>query len=199
MKIRETVRAPRKKRGHVCPWRVVYLFDNFLRPLLHNTEKLFGSYVEPGMTVLDIGCGRGFASLGLARLVGEHGRVISADVQPKMLAMVEKRAARAGLGGRIRVHRAEHERVGISEKVDFALAFWMLHETPDFRALIREVFELLKPGGRFYIVEPKVHTDVHDLEDTIKNACEVGFSFEADPPVRFSRAVVLQKPVSDRD
>ena len=42
---------------HVCPWQIVRLFDNFLRPLVHNPRKLFGPYVRKGMTVLDIGCG----------------------------------------------------------------------------------------------------------------------------------------------
>ncbi len=48
------------------------------------------------MTVLDIGCGGGFASLGLAQLVGEKGVVILADVQPQMLDIVQERATRVG-------------------------------------------------------------------------------------------------------
>ena len=75
----------------VCPWQFAPLMDNFLRPLVHNPRRLFKPYVREGMTVLDVGCGAGFASLGLAELVGEEGLVISADLQPKMLEMVKKR------------------------------------------------------------------------------------------------------------
>ena len=41
-----------------------------------------------GMTVLDVGCGMGFFSIGLAKLVGDKGCVIAADVQPKMLSVL---------------------------------------------------------------------------------------------------------------
>ena len=59
--------------AHVCSWRFVHTFDNCFRPWFHNTEKLFRTYVKSGMTVMDIGCGAGFASIGLAKLVGAKG------------------------------------------------------------------------------------------------------------------------------
>ena len=53
----------------VCPWQIAPLMDNAIRPLIHNPRRLFSPYIRPGMTVLDVGCGAGFASLGLAGLV----------------------------------------------------------------------------------------------------------------------------------
>jgi cyclopropane fatty-acyl-phospholipid synthase-like methyltransferase len=38
---------------------------------------MLGPYVKPGMTVLDVGCGMGFFSIGMARMVGDEGRVIA--------------------------------------------------------------------------------------------------------------------------
>ena len=70
--------------------------DNFVRPLLHNPAKLFGPYVKPGMQALDIGCGGGFASLGLARLVGPGGKVFASDLQQEMLDFVNASAEKAG-------------------------------------------------------------------------------------------------------
>lgn len=184
-----------KKETCVCPWHIVRLFDNFLRPLIHNPGKLFGPYVQAGMTVLDIGCGRGFASLELAQLVGEDGLVISADLQPQMIDMVNERARKAGLSNRIRIHRCEANRVGVSEELDFVVAFFMVHEVPDIRAFLKEIFTLLKSGGRFFIAEPKMHTPRSDFEQTIQEAQEVGFAISERPHVRFSRAVVLSKIV----
>lgn len=188
------------KETCVCPWHIVRLFDNSLRPLLHNPRKLFAPYVGPGMTVLDIGCGRGFASLGLARLVGDEGLVISADIQPQMLRMVEQRAMTSGLSHCIRIHRCEPDRIGVREELDFVLAFFMVHEVPNKRSFLAEVLRLLKPSGRFFIAEPKFHTTALDFERMVQEAEELGFTIAERPRVRFSRAVVLARDgmVSDR-
>ena len=178
---------------HVCSWRHVHWFDNFLRPFINNPRKLFGPHVRPGMRVLDVGCGRGFASLGLARLVGGKGLVVAADVQPEMLAMVEARAKKAGLASLIRVHHCEADGIGLDEQFDFVLAFWMVHETPDSRAFLREVFTLLRPGGRFFIAEPKYHTSQAELERLVEEAEEIGFAVLDRPRVHLSRGVILSR------
>jgi ubiquinone/menaquinone biosynthesis C-methylase UbiE len=180
-------------KNHVCPWHHVSTFDNLLRPLFHNPRKLFGPYVHQGMTVMDVGCGRGFASLGFAQLVGETGLVIAADLQPEMLEMVKQRAAKAGLSDRIRLHRCEADRIGVQAELDFALAFWMFHEVPDGRACLEEIFALLKPGGRLFIVEPKMHTSRSDFEHAVDEAREIGFTVSERPRVLLSRAAVLVK------
>jgi len=159
----------------VCPWQFAPLMDNFLRPLVHNPRRLFKPYVRNGMTVLDVGCGAGFASLGLAELVGEEGLVIAADLQPEMLDMVKKRAARAGLNSRIRVHRCESDRIGLKAQLDFALAFFMLHEVPDSRAFLEELHRLLKTGGMLLLAEPKIHVGRRIFEQVVREAQSVGF------------------------
>lgn len=65
----------------VCPWWLAYTFDHALRRLIHRPEVILAGLVRPGQTVLDLGCGMGFFSLAMARLVGEQGRVICVDLQ----------------------------------------------------------------------------------------------------------------------
>ena len=89
---------------NICPWWLAYAFDNPFRRFLHSPEKILGPYVAEGMTVLDVGCGMGFFSIGLAKLVGNKGCVIAVDVQQKMLNALEKRAEKAGVLNRIRIH-----------------------------------------------------------------------------------------------
>ena len=182
-----------KASNHVCSSRHVYLMDNFLRPLFHSPRKLFSPYVRPGMKALDIGCGRGFASFGLARLVGKEGLVVSADLQPEMLQMVSKRAEKVGLSGQIRLHQCKANQIGIKEKFDFVLAFWMAHETPNPSDFLGEVYTLLKQGGRFFLIEPKMHVSSTIFDEFVAEAQEMGFTVLNKPSVRFSRAVVMSK------
>ena len=182
-----------EKKKLVCPWQFAPLIDNRLRPLVHNPEKIFAPYVARGMTVLDVGCGAGFASLGLARLVGEEGLVIAADVQSKMLRMVKDRALRAGLSDRIRVHLCSPDHIDVREELDFAVAFFMVHEVPDVRTFLEEIFTLLKTGGRFFITEPKIHVGLRAFQQILREAQVVGFEIAERPSVRFGQTVLLVK------
>jgi ubiquinone/menaquinone biosynthesis C-methylase UbiE len=179
------------ENSHVCPPGRVQTFDNFLRPLVHNTEKLYGAYVKPGMQVMDVGCGAGFSSLAMARMVGEAGRVFAVDLQQDMLNMVSSRAAKAGVSDRIRLHKCRADSIGLDERTDFAVAFWMVHETPDQKGFLREILNILNPGGRFFIAEPKIHVTGKKFQKTIAAAKEIGYTIVDRPKVFFSHAVVL--------
>jgi len=182
-----------QEKKFICPWQFAPLLDNFLRPLIHNPRKMFAPYVSQGMTVLDIGCGAGFASLGLAKLVGEEGLVIAADIQPNMLSFVEERAMKAGLYNRIRIHLCEANCIGIRERLDFAVAFFMVHEVPDAWALLEEIFKLLKTGGNFFLTEPKIHVKSSDFWQLVQDAQFIGFKVAEKPRVRFGQTVLLLK------
>ena len=193
MNIKQVSYSPTAEEKFVCPWQLAPILDNLLRPLIHNPRRLFGPYVRNGMKVLDVGCGAGFASLGLAELVGDEGMVIAADLQPQMLDIVKKRAAKAGLCNRIRIHRCESNRIGVEEELDFAVAFFMTHEVPDLRAFLKEIFTLLKPDGRFFLAEPRIHVSNRNFEQTVREAQSVGFTVSKRRSVRFGRAVLLGK------
>ena len=183
------------KEHHVCPWYMAYLFDNPLRPLLHNPEKILGQYVKPGMTVLDIGCGMGFFSLGMARMVRPGGRVISLDLQAQMLTILERRGRRQGLSRHIEGRIVEGDSLPVADPVDFALCFWMVHEIPDQAVFFRELNRVLKPGAHVLIAEPAMHhVKPEDLDKTVSIAMEEGFSAAERPRIRLSHAVVLEKP-----
>lgn len=176
---------------HVCPWWLAYTFDNPLRKLIHSPTKIMSPYVDAGMTAADIGCGMGYFSLGLAQLVGPGGRVFSADLQPEMLARVEKRAGKKGLSAIVTTVQSGPAAIGIDTPVDFALAFWMIHETPDPKAFFRQIHGILKPGGRLLMTEPRFHVDQEQFEAELAVARQAGFKLESSPKITFCRAALL--------
>ena len=176
---------------HTCPWWLCFTFDNPIRRLVHNPEEILRPYVEEGFTVLDIGPGMGFFSIPLARLVGPKGRVIAADLQNEMLHALLKRAKKAGVDERITLHLSKPDSLGIKDKIDFALAFWMLHEVSNQANFLKEVRTALKAGGKLLISEPRIHVSQKMLEESIKVATANGFQVFYRPRIRFSRSILL--------
>ncbi len=176
-----------------CPWWLLFTFDNPLRKLIHNPNQILRPYVSKGNTVLDVGCGMGYFSLELARLVGPNGKVIAADLQPQMLAGLNKRSRKAGLQSVIRPHLCGATTIGVTEPVDMISAFWMVHEVSNRKAFLQELFSLLKPDGVLLIVEPLIHVSRTSFENTVDICNELGLFDISYPRITFSRAVVFKK------
>lgn len=176
---------------YVCPWWLIRTFDNPLRRLIQRPEAILAGLVVPGQTVIDIGCGIGYFAIPLAHLVGMTGTVIAADVQPRMLNGLQRRAKRQGVMDRIRLHQCPRDSLGTSAPVDFALAFWMVHEVPDRRLLFREIRSILKPGARLLFVEPKMHVTSVQFDQSLALATQSGLKVVAEPQIRLSRAILL--------
>lgn len=178
---------------HVCPSWLSGTLDTRLRRLAHDPEKILAGLVHDGDTAADIGCGPGYFTIAMAGLAGARGRVIAVDIQEKMLAKVRRRADDAGLAGRITPHLCGDTSLGLSEQVDFALAFWMVHEVPSPVDLFRQIHGIVKPGGRFLFVEPMFHVFGGKFAREVEAAAEAGFRADSEPRITLSRAVLFVK------
>ena len=157
----------------VCPWWVGYLLVSPLRRLIQDPARVLAPHVSEGMTVLEPGPGMGFFTLELARRVGPRGRVVAVDLQPRMLAGLRRRAARAGLHDRIELRLARPDALGVDDlagQVDLVLAFAVVHELPDAARFFAEVAPLLKPDGRVLVAEPAGHVPPADFEASLAAA-----------------------------
>ena len=177
--------------NRVCPVALAGGLDNRFRRWLQNPRSLLEPYVREGMTVLDFGCGPGFFTLELARLVGPSGRVIAVDLQAGMLERVRAKVQGTPLEARVVLHQCQPSGIGLSLSVDFALAFYMLHELPDQAAFFADVRQLLPPQGLLLIVEPPFHVARAAFEATLRTAQHAGFTVAARPRVYFSKAALL--------
>ncbi len=188
--------AGQQTEHRVCPWYIGYLLASPVRRLVDNPERLLGPLVQPGITVLEPGCGMGFFSLPLARMVGPRGRVICADVQQKMIDGLRRRAQRAGLLDRLETVVCSAGDLGIGRwagRVDLALAIHVVHEVPDAAGFLRQIHGALGQRGALLIAEPKGHVSAAQFEATVAAAEAIGFTRDsARPPFR-SRAVLLSK------
>ncbi len=182
--------------GHVCPVWVAHFLASPVRKIFQNPKKILAPYVIEGMVVLDIGCAMGFFSLPLAEMVGLNGKVICVDVQKKMIESLKKRAQKAGFSDRIEGRICDQTSLGlgdIKEQIDFALAFAVIHEITDETRFFGETCEVIKPGGRFLISEPKGHVSDRDFHNTLLSAQNEGFKVVKNHENLFSRSALLQK------
>jgi len=178
--------------NHVCPWWLAYTFDNPIRKLFHQPSKILGSYIVKGMKVMDVGCGMGFFSIGMAKMVGDEGKVIAMDLQPKMLAITQKRATRVGLAERIFLHRCQPDQLGLKEKADFILPFWMVHEVKNKKSFFSELHSNLAAGGKILTAEPKMHVSSEAFQKTLEIAQSVGLRLCEQPAIRFSLTALFE-------
>lgn len=181
----------------VCPWWIGYLLASPLRRWLgQDPVKILSPYVREGMTVLEPGPGMGFFTIPLARLVGSSGRVIAVDLHPKMIESLKRRAGKANVLDRVDARVTSAETMGIGDleaKVDFTLAFAMVHEFPDLRHFFAEVARASKQNARVLLAEPRGHVRDDAFAAELAAAAATGLSVAERPAINRSQAALLFK------
>ena len=143
--------------------------NNSARAIIQHLEP------QPGMKVLDLGCGPGRLTIPLARHVGPQGEVTAVDIQVGMLQRVREKAQSENLSNIRYLQAGAGEGTLIRNTYDRAVLATVLGEIPDRRAALKEVYDALKPGGLLSITE--VIADPHfQRKSTVRElASAVGF------------------------
>lgn len=105
------------------------------------------SLMEPGCSVLDVGCGTGSLALILAP---DAGQVHGLDLSPGMIDIARGKAEAQGVDN-VHFHAGDlggFDAFGPGE-LDVICAYSLLHLVPDRQATLARMLELLRPGGAF--------------------------------------------------
>jgi ubiquinone/menaquinone biosynthesis C-methylase UbiE len=117
------------------------------------TTLLAALKIKPGDTVCDLGCGNGFYSLKLAKLVGERGRVIAVDIQPEMLELLKSRTAAEKIMNIDPILGTTVDPKLPNGKVDLVLLVDVYHEFDHPEQMLAAIRRSLKPTGRVALAE----------------------------------------------
>jgi ubiquinone/menaquinone biosynthesis C-methylase UbiE len=149
--------------------------------------------IEPGMDILDVGCGPGRLAIPAAMQVGKDGRVVAMDIQPGMLSRAQKKAEVADLSNIEYLQAGAGEGKLGREQFDRALLVTVLGEIPEREAALREIFEALKPKGVLSVTETMFDPHYQGRRSVIQLAEAVGFRERAFFGNRLAYTLQLEK------
>ena len=158
-----------------------FLTSPVRRALQPTRRVLERSGIQPGMTVLEIGCGSGAYIPTAARLVGPWGMVHALDIQPAMLALLEEELNKEENHDitNVMIHQADALQLPFeNEQFDAVFTVAALSEIPDVPAALAEVRRVLKPGGCFAVTEFLPDPDYRLEHEIIRLVTQHGFTYE---------------------
>jgi SAM-dependent methyltransferase len=160
-----------------CPASFSWIVNNpirrwYMRPVLDRVG------IRPGEKVLELGPGPGAFTIEAARRTEPGGRLIAVDIQPKMIASVERKVREAKLSN-VEAYRADAFHVPLANgSIDRAFLVTVLPEIPDRKRALQELRRVLKPGGVLSLTEEFLDPDYPLARTTIRWAEEAGFELE---------------------
>ncbi len=179
-----------------CSHWLDHIFCCTLRSIFHHPGRILADFIKPGMTVLDIGFGNGYFSLGMARMVGSDGLVVCVETESEKIESLKLQAADSGLAERIDSRICSDFSLAVddlTDEIDFSLAFFVVHHAADVPALMAGTQKALKLGGKFLIVEPSHHASASCCETVESAAQQAGLSVAGHPKFIRTWAVLLIK------
>jgi ubiquinone/menaquinone biosynthesis C-methylase UbiE len=179
-----------------CPAWLSWLveLDN---PLFRNNRAsatIAGLQLQPGTSVLDVGCGPGRLVIPLARRIGPSGTVVVFDLQPEMLARAEAKANAAGLSNLVFRHGEICSAALDPGTFDRATLATVLDEIPDHRGALAKIFAVLKPGGVLAVTEVIADPHFQLRTHVLRSAQSVGFREARRTGNPISYTLYLEKP-----
>ena len=117
--------------------------------------------IQPGETVLDVGCGAGMDLLLAARRIGAAGRAIGIEMTPAMIERAKRAALKAGLWQTVEIRRGMAEKLPLeNDSVDLVISNGVLNLSSDKLQSFGEIYRVVKPDGRLYLSDVVVQREL---------------------------------------
>ena len=142
------------------PEFAVKFIDNPIRRKLQPPrETAIRHEIKSGMHVLEIGPGNGTYTIGAAQQVGLTGKIITIDIQPKLIEKLNKRIEIEGIQN-IEARVANVYDLPFDDSnFDLITMITVINEIPDIPQALRECHRVLKPNGKLVTSEIFVDPD----------------------------------------
>ncbi|MFP4023857.1 MAG: class I SAM-dependent methyltransferase [Thiohalospira sp.] len=111
-----------KQTENICPVVKAGLLDIFFRRIIQNPKKIVNPYVKEGIMTMDLGCGPGFFTIELAKIIQKSGNVFAVDIQEEMLNLLETKIKGTQYHDIVILHKAKTDTSNFTGKVDFIKA-----------------------------------------------------------------------------
>lgn len=151
--------------------------------------------LQPGMTVLDAGCGPGRLTVPIARRIGEQGEVMAMDIQPGMIERVREKAQAANLTNIRYLQAGLGENRLDRDRFDRAVLVTVLGEIPNREAALQEIYDAVKSGGILSITEIVFDPHFQSRRTVARLAGAVGFIEHSFFGNRIAYTVLFRKPL----
>ncbi len=132
-----------------------YTLGEKIRRLLEDPfERMREVGTASGLKVADVGAGKGFFTVAAAELVGRGGFVYAVEPDPGRIKLIQRRCGEARLTNvRFLEKKAEEMNQIDTESLDLVFSMYSLHHFECLERGLSEIRRILKPGGRFYVID----------------------------------------------
>ncbi len=156
-----------------------FLADFIDNPLRHRWQPPDGTAVRhgimPGMTVLEVGPGSGTYTVAAARRAGDNGRLVTIDIEPKMIERIRRRVEAEGIRN-IEARVADVYHLPFPDGMfDLAYLIAVIGEIPDPVKAMKEFLRVLSPSGTLVFSELLPDPDYPRAGTLIRLANSAGF------------------------